>query len=32
MNEGGSKGGSKGGRKHVIFKVEQCTEHLLSSN
>ena len=34
---GGGGGGSvagvnEGGRKHVIFKVEQCAEHILSSN
>ena len=34
---GGGDGGSvagvnEGGRKHVIFKVEQCAEHILSSN
>ena len=23
---------NEGGRKHVIFKVEQCAEHILSSN
>ena len=28
----GVAGVNEGGRKHVIFKVEQCAEHILSSN